>query len=139
DLPADAGRLAVRGRLLGLPAGGPRAAVRPGRLRRLAVGRQPRVGVPTELRGRARRAARVAVRPPGLRRLLLRQLLRGAVPRPRVRPVDGLRRAGLRPAAELLPVVQPREPRLVAEPDGPLRRPAQRLAPGAGDELLPPR
>src|SRR5207249_1106839 len=110
SLRLDAGRLRLRGRLLGLPAGDPRRPLRPGRLLPAAVA-HARLVLPAELRRRRRYAVLLGpVRAAVGRAVLLRRLLRPGLRPRRLSRVGPVRLAASRPAVRLLPLVAPRRP-----------------------------
>src|SRR5262249_28982553 len=111
----DAVGLRLRQRLLGLPPGGARAAVRPGLFHAAALADAGLV-LPAQLHGRLRPAAELPVRGAALGSLLLRRLLRQRLPAPWLQPVVRSRGALPRPAVRLLPLAEPRQPRLAGGP-----------------------
>src|SRR5262249_27068077 len=111
-LLCHASGLLLRGRLLGLPAGRPRPAVRAGLLQAAAVG-DARLVLPAELLRQLPRPVRFALRPAGVRPLLLRRLLRPRLLQPGFRALVCPRPALARSAVRLLRLAAPGRPGLV--------------------------
>src|SRR5207249_2911553 len=126
--------LLLRERLLGLPAGRPRAAVRAGIFQPAAVA-DAGVVLPAEFRDRLRRAVRVALHRAASPSFLPWRLLRSVLRTGGVLAVVLLRAALPRPAFQLLQLAEPRRSELVRGAAQQLLGPAQRRPSAAAPDV----